>query len=125
MIIPFDVSAPIETLHEPHAEADTAPDLTDAARPDSQARPRPISSLTSHRQATVDGRVHSVEIRQVEHSSVLACTIANTRGEITALFYGRSHIPGLRPGSYVRLRGTASASKTGTVLINPAYELLG
>jgi amino acid transporter len=125
MIIPFDVSARIEMLHERHAEATAAADQTDAARSASQAGPRPISSLTSHRQATVDGRVRSLEIRQVDRNSILACTISDASGEITALFYGRSHIPGLGPGSHVRLRGTASASTAGTVLINPAYELLG
>jgi hypothetical protein len=63
--------------------------------------------------------------RLAGHSSILACTIADASGEITALFYGRSHLPGLGPGSYVRLRGTVSASNAGTVLINPAHELLG
>ncbi|MGH3304989.1 MAG: OB-fold nucleic acid binding domain-containing protein [Streptosporangiaceae bacterium] len=70
------------------------------------------------------GRVYSVEIRPVERNTILACTIANTGGEITALFYGRTHIPGLRPGSLIRLRGTVSVAKAGTVMINPAYELL-
>ena len=31
--------------------------------------------------------------------------------------------PGLAPGSKVRLRGAISISKTGAVMINPAYEL--
>jgi len=80
-----------------------------------------ISSLDGHRRVTVAGRVHTVEIRQAEHSSILACAIADGSGEITALFYDRSHIPGLEPGSNVRLRGTVSADNAETVLINPAY----
>jgi len=60
----------------------------------------------------------------VERNFVLACTIADTSGELTALFYGRTHITGLEPGSNVQLRGPVGVSNTGPVMINPAYELL-
>ena len=86
--------------------------------------PTPISSLTSYRRATVAGRVHSIEIKPVERNYILACTITDTSGELTALFYGRTCITGLRPGSNVRLRGPVGISNTGPVMINPAYELL-
>ena len=49
--------------------------------------------------------MHAVEIRPVEHNTVLACEIADSTGQLTALFYGRSHIPGLDPGARVRFRG--------------------
>ena len=83
----------------------------------------PISLLTTYRRATVAGRVHSIEIRPVERNFVLACTIADTSGELTALFYGRTHITGLEPGGNVRLRGPVGVDNTGPVMINPAYEL--
>jgi len=70
----------------------------------------------------VAGRVHTVNVKQLEHSSILSCTIADATGEITALFYGRTHIPGLAPGSKVKVRGTVSAVKSGKVMINPSYE---
>jgi hypothetical protein len=72
----------------------------------------------------VAGRVHTVEIRPVERNYVLACVVTDTSGELTALFYGRTHITGLGPGSNVRLRGPVGLSKAGPVMINPAYELL-
>ena len=68
--------------------------------------------------------MHAVEIRPVEHSTVLACDVADSTGELTALFYGRSNIPGLRPGSKVRLRGQVGIRDGQPVMINPAYELL-
>jgi RecG-like helicase len=80
--------------------------------------------LTSYGRATVAGRVHTVEIRPVERSSVLACTVADASGELTALFYGRAHMPGLGPGRRVRLRGPVGVGKAGAVMTNPAYELL-
>ena len=84
----------------------------------------PIGSLTKPARAVVQGRVHAVEIRPVEHSTVLACDVADSTGELTALFYGRSNIPGLRPGSKVRLRGQVGIRDGMPIMINPAYELL-
>ena len=60
----------------------------------------------------------------MERSFVLACIVTDTSGELTALFYGRTHITGLQPGSNVQLRGTVGITSTGPVMINPAYELL-
>jgi len=84
----------------------------------------PIGTLTGPGRAVVEGRVHTVEIRPVAHNTVLACDIADSTGDLTALFYGRSNIPGLRPGSKVRLRGPAGMKEGMPVMVNPAYELL-
>jgi amino acid transporter len=84
----------------------------------------PIGSLAQPARATVEGRVRAVEIRPVERNSVLAVEIADSTGDLTALFYGRSHIPGLVCGARVRFRGSVGVRETGPVMINPAYELL-
>jgi amino acid transporter len=84
----------------------------------------PIGELTKPGRAIAEGRVHTVEIRPVEHNTVLACDIEDSTGQLTALFYGRSHIAGLRPGSRVRLRGQVGIRENRPVMINPAYELL-
>ena len=84
----------------------------------------PIGSLHQPGKATVEGRVRVVEIRSVERNSVLACEIADSTGDLTALFYGRSRIPGLMCGSRVRLRGPVGIKDGAPVMINPAYELI-
>ncbi len=84
----------------------------------------PIGSLHQPGRATVEGRVRVVEIRSVERNSVLACEIADSTGDLTALFYGRSRIPGLMCGSRVRLRGPVGIKHGAPVMINPAYELI-
>ena len=85
----------------------------------------PIGSLDTPGRAVVEGRIRVVEIKPVERNSVLACEISDNTGALTALFYGRSHIPGLVCGSRVRLRGTVGFRADGhPVMINPAYELL-
>jgi amino acid transporter len=128
-IIPFDVEARLEVLHERQAGRAAQPAMPTAkiAQHDGSAvRPgiTPIASLTGHSRATVEGRVHSLEIRPVDHSCVLSCQVTDATGEITALFYGRTHIPGLEPGSMIQLRGRVGVKATGTVMVNPAYELL-
>jgi amino acid transporter len=85
---------------------------------------RPIGSLTRPGRATVEGRVYAVEIRPVEHNTVLATEIADSTGQLTALFYGRSHIPGVECGARVRFRGQVGMRSGGPVMINPAYELV-
>ncbi len=125
-IVPFDVTARLEVTRDrqerptPDAQEDGV-----SSRPHSGARP-PVTSASApgRRERTeVAGRVHTVEIKPVGQSSILACTITASDGELTALFYGRTHIPGLCPGSNVRLRGSVSIGRDGAVMINPAYEL--
>ena len=83
-----------------------------------------IGSLTSTGRTVVEGRIRVVEIRPVERNSVLACEISDGTGTLTALFYGRSHIPGIVCGARVRFKGTAAVKQGHPVMINPAYELI-
>jgi amino acid transporter len=109
---------------EPIASAVTPVDRGTYGRPVPGKGVTPIGSLTKPGRAVAEGRVHTVEIRPVEQNTVLACDIEDSTGQLTALFYGRSHIPGLRPGSKVRLRGQVGIRDGRPVMINPAYQLL-
>ena len=130
-IIPFDVQARVEVLHErqagrpaktPGATLDAH--LAEYERPTVPPGVTPIGSITGPGRATVEGRVHKIEIRPVEHSCVLACIVADPTGEVTALFYGRTHIPGVAPGCRIRLHGPAGVRGGSAIMTNPAYELL-
>jgi RecG-like helicase len=108
---------------------ESTPDAAKAAqasyeRPAPSPGVKPIGSIHTPGRATVEGRVRAVEIRPVEKSSVLACEISDSTGDLTALFYGRSHIPGIICGSRVRFRGSVGIRDNGPIMINPAYELL-
>jgi amino acid transporter len=113
------VPAPTET--QPPARS---PDVADYNRPSPSAGATPIGQLARRGRATVEGRVHAVEIRPVEQNNVLACEIMDSTGRLTAMFYGRSHIPGLDPGAKVRFTGQVGMRGREVVMINPAYELL-
>jgi RecG-like helicase len=92
---------------------------------DDHAEVRPIGSLTEPVKATVEGRVMSMAIRPVEQNSVLAVEVADETGTLTALFYGRKHIPGVECGGRLRLSGTVGIRNGRPVMINPVYELFG
>jgi amino acid transporter len=83
-----------------------------------------IASVTGRKKATVEGKVRVVEIRPVEQNSVLAVEINDSTGNLTAMFYGRSHIPGLICGARVRFTGSVGVRGGQPVMINPAYELV-
>ena len=132
---PATLASPADTTQgAPAAPARPAepisPELVTPADSGSYERPAPgrgvtpIGELTRPGRAIAEGRVHTVEIRPVEHNTVLACDIEDSTGQLTALFYGRSHIAGLRPGATVRLRGQVGIRHGRPVMINPAYELL-
>jgi amino acid transporter len=108
---------------------ESGPDAADAGqasyeRPAPSPGVKPIGSIQAPGRATVEGRVRAVEIRPVEKNAVLACEISDSTGDLTALFYGRSHIPGIVCGSRVRFRGSVGIRDSGPIMINPAYELL-
>jgi amino acid transporter len=119
--------ADVATKHAPRSRTGTANGAgPDGARP-GVAKPKgvtPIGSVTSPGKVTVEGKVRVVEIRPVERNSVLAVEISDHTGNLTAMFYGRSHIPGLVCGARVRFTGSAGLRDGRAVLVNPAYELV-
>jgi hypothetical protein len=120
-IIPFDVRHKVETIHARRIRAAAY------REPDPPAGADPIGSLRQPGRAVVQGRLHTAEVRPVKHdSTVLACEVADSTGELTAVFYGHAQIAGLEPGRRIRLRGMIGIGADGRpAMVNPAYELLG
>jgi amino acid transporter len=149
-IIPFDVERRVQVLHDRHAArvkgngareesersvrtkvkspttgaAAAAQDGSGALPPAPRDGVTPIGALGAPGKATVEGRVRAVEIRPVEQNCVFEATIADDTGALTAMFYGRTHIPGVEPGARLRLGGKVAMREGGPAMINPAYQLL-
>jgi hypothetical protein len=119
-IIPFDVWHKVETIHARRVRAAAH------REPDPPAGADPIGSLRQRGRATVQGRLHAAEVRPGRpDSNVLACEVADSTGELTAVFYGRTQIAGLEPGRRVQLHGMVGIGADGRpAMINPAYDLL-
>jgi hypothetical protein len=119
-IIPFDVRHKVETIHARRTSGNYR-------EPDPPSGADPIGSLRQPGRAVVQGRLHTTEVRPVKHdSTVLACEVADSTGDLTAVFYGRAQIAGLEPGRRIRLIGMVGIGADGRpAMVNPAYELLG
>ena len=125
-IIPFDVRHKVETLHAKRARAAKTDGLRDYEWPAPPPGTDPIGSLREPGQATVQGRLRAAQVRPVAGNNVLACEVADSTGDLTAVFYGRTQIAGVEPGRRVRLHGMVGIGGDGhPAMINPAYELLG
>jgi amino acid transporter len=135
---PAQAQAPSQAGPEPAAPAkadvsaemaaatpeDTLPGAGSYVRPKPSAGTTPIGSLRKSGRATVEGRVRVLEIRPVERNTVLVAEVSDSTGDLSAMFYGREHIPGLMCGSKVRLRGAVGFKDGRPVMVNPAYELV-
>lgn len=88
-------------------------------------RKKAFEGLELPGRATVQGRLHAAQVRPVRENNVLACEVADSTGELTAVFYGRTQIAGIEPGRQVRLHGMVGIDGDGhPAMINPACELL-
>jgi hypothetical protein len=149
-IVPFDVETRVAELHARHADkvapagaagdgvrdegdrkdkpAEEAAAVSANGDGERSALPNgvtPIADLVpGGPKAIVEGRVRAVEIRPVEQNCVFECTVVDDTGSLTVMFYGRTGIPGMGPGTRVRLEGKVSVRSGGRVMTNPAYELL-
>ena len=124
-IIPFDVRHKVETIHAKRDRPAKTDSLLDYERPVPPSGTDPIGSLREPRRATVQGRLHTAEVRPTERNSVLACEITDSTGDLVALFYGRTRIAGIEPGCRIRLHGMVGIAADGRpAMINPGYELL-
>ena len=124
-IIPFDVRHKVETLKAKRARAAKTDSLRDYEWPVPPPGTDPIGSLRQPGRATVEGRMRAEQVRPVPRNNVLAFEVADSTGDLTAVFYGRTQIAGVEPGRRVRLHGMVGIGGDGhPAMINPACEPL-
>jgi Ca2+/Na+ antiporter len=129
-IVPFDVAHRVGTAQAKRsvlAAALRPGRLEDYEWPAPPPETDPIGSLGRTGHATVEGRVRAAEIRsgQAAGTSVLACDVSDSTGELKAVFLGRARIAGLEPGRRIRLHGNVAIGADGRpVMTNPCYDLL-
>ncbi len=92
--------------------------------PEPPADSDPIGYLRRGQTADVEGRVRTVQVAALAGSAVFTCELVDATGTITALFYGRRHIAGIKPGTLLRLQGRPTQREGKLVISNPRYELL-
>ena len=80
---------------------------------------RPIGELRPRQQETCVGVVEKIRL---DPGRQLAITVEDGSGRLTAIFSGRSNLPGLELGAAFRLTGTvATVAGIGVQMRNPTY----
>jgi RecJ-like exonuclease len=83
----------------------------------------PIASVKWKQRVTIEGRIKIVQVGTAAGKS-LEAQVFDATGGMRLLFFGRTRIPGIEPGSLVRVTGTVGEYKGHLALANPRYELL-
>src|SRR3954454_8693868 len=84
-----------------------------------------IGDIPLRQPARVGGEVQGLRVVPRAGSSSLEVTVTDGSGRAVAVFLGRRSIAGIVPGIGVVLEGVARREGARTVLINPAYTILG
>ncbi|MGH8862380.1 MAG: OB-fold nucleic acid binding domain-containing protein, partial [Jatrophihabitantaceae bacterium] len=131
-IVPFDTTLPhavVERLEARQDEVARVPALSDAcAEPSAAPVPRvdgvtPIGSVTWKQKVTVEGRVKAVQMGTTAGRS-LEVQVFDSTGGVRLLFFGRTNIAGIEPGTVLRASGRVGEYKGHLALANPHYELV-
>jgi hypothetical protein len=125
-IIPYDVDHKVRSLHtRQHSGGGVGETTQRHGWPEPPAGVDSIAGLSVPGRAMVEGRLHATESRSIQGNRILVGRVGDSTGEMTAVFYGRAQIPGVEPGTRIRLAGKVCAGDDGLPsMINPAYELL-
>lgn len=83
----------------------------------------PIAAVKWKQRVTIEGRIKIVQVGTAAGKS-LEAQVFDSSGGMRLLFFGRTRIPGIEPGSMVRVSGTVGEYKGHLALANPRYELL-
>jgi amino acid transporter len=83
----------------------------------------PIAAVKWKQRVSIEGRIKIVQVGTTAGKS-LEAQVFDSTGGIRLLFFGRTRIPGIEPGSMVRVTGTVGEYKGHLALANPRYELL-
>jgi len=83
----------------------------------------PIADVKWKQRVTIEGRIKVVQVGTTAGKS-LEAQVFDSTGGMRLLFFGRTRIPGIEPGSVVKVTGTVGEYKGHLALANPRYELL-
>jgi amino acid transporter len=134
-IVPFDTTLPhelVETIEARQQLAADSPALRDgrSRQADVETAPpppvdgaTPIGSVRWKEKVTVQGRIQAVQVGTVAGRS-LEVQVFDRTGGVRLLFFGRTSIPGLTPGTVLRASGRVAEYKGHLALANPSYELI-
>jgi hypothetical protein len=134
-IVPFDTTLPHEVvvrLEERQQAVRHEPALSQCEvsvdKPKVMLGPRAngvtaIGEVSWKQKVTIEGRVKAVQVGNAAGRS-LEVQLFDDTGGVRLLFYGRTRIAGIEPGTTLRASGRIGEYKGHLALANPVYELV-
>jgi hypothetical protein len=132
-IVPFDTTLPreqIQMIEQRQVQAPREPALHDECSPrDAYPNTRPdngitpIGAITWKQRVTIEGKIKTVHVGTTAGRS-LEVQVFDRTGGVRLLFFGRTNIPGVGPGTLLRATGRISEYNGHLALANPRYELV-
>lgn len=135
-IVPFDTTLPHEVVERlearqqqaagepalPATQVHTGPDDDEPGIAAHRSGVTPIGTVSWKQRVTIEGRIKLVQTGTAAGKS-LEVQVFDDTGGVRLLFFGRTRIPGIRPGTVIRATGTVGEYKGHLALANPRYEL--
>jgi RecG-like helicase len=81
-----------------------------------------ISQCPTREPVRISGVVRRLTLRPSDGSITLEAVVTDGTGEITAMWTGRDHIPGLALGTQVVLKGVLGKDRARRRMVNPDFE---
>jgi DNA/RNA endonuclease YhcR with UshA esterase domain len=82
-----------------------------------------ISDVAARSRVVVTGNVTSAKTIALGASTAYECGIEDGTGDLSLVFVGRTHVPGLVSGAVCTAEGTARMVRGHLEIWNPLYEL--
>jgi amino acid transporter len=83
----------------------------------------PMAAVRWRDTVVVEGRVRSLNVRQLGDVSALECVLTDGTGALSIIFLGRRQVAGIDVGVRMRVAGTVGERSGRLAILNPAYEL--
>jgi RecG-like helicase len=81
-----------------------------------------INQCPTREPVRISGVVRRLTLRPSNGSITLEAVVTDGTGEVTAMWTGRDHIPGLALGTQVLLEGVLGKDRTRRRMVNPHFE---
>jgi amino acid transporter len=107
-----------------HAHAAAAGTTVVTLRRHDGAGPVPIAMVRAREEVTVVGRARSIRVQPLRDAPSLEIVLVDDTGAMSVVFLGRSKLAGIRPGTRLRVHGTASVFRGRLAILNPVYDIL-
>jgi RecG-like helicase len=89
-----------------------------------EAGATPISRCAKRHWATIQGTVTMLTLNPKGERRWLEAEMTDGSGQLTLIWIGRRTIPGIQPGSKLRVQGLVADDHGRRVIYNPSYALL-